>query len=293
MRWTPGGTSSDVEDDRGGGGGGGGFRIGGPHIGIGGFIVLLLLSFIFKRNFFALIGAGGTPAGTRPGVAGPQNASPEDQKKVQFVSVVLDDVQKTWEQEFARLGKPYRHAKLVLFTDQVRSGCGFAEMAMGPFYCPVDEKAYIDLGFYQELKDRFGAPGEFAQAYVLAHEMGHHIQHLLGIDQQVAQAQQDGSSRANELSVRLELQADCFAGIWGHSVKQRSTDQSPIAIDESDVEAAINAAAAVGDDRLQKQATGTVNPEKWTHGSSKQRAQWFRTGMDSGDIRSCDTFAAQ
>jgi uncharacterized protein len=294
MRWTPGDPNADVEDDRGaGGGGGGGFRIGGPHIGIGGFIVLLLLSFIFKRNFFALLGGGGSPSSS-PAVSGPPNAGGSgvnDQGK-QFVGAMLRDVQNTWEQEFARMGRPYRHAKLVLFTDQVRSGCGFAETAMGPFYCPVDEKAYIDLGFYRELQTRFGAPGEFAEAYVLAHEIGHHIQKLLGISDKVTAAQEQDRSQANALSVRLELQADCFAGIWAHSVKQRSSDEkSPIAIDENDVESAINAAAAVGDDRIQKQATGSVNPETWTHGSSKMRVQWFRTGMESGDINRCDTFS--
>jgi len=296
MRWTPGDPNADVEDDRGesvgGGGGGGGFRIGGGHIGIGGFIVLLLLSFIFKRNFFALLGGGGgAPSGGQAPVSGPRTAAPGDDQKAQFVGAVLRDVQNFWDQEFARDHQRYRHAKLVLFTDRVRSGCGFAETAMGPFYCPVDEKAYIDLGFYQELKDRFGAPGEFAQAYVLANEIGHHVQKLLGISDKVSAAQERNSSQANALSVKLELQADCFAGVWAHSVKQRSTADSPIAIDENDVESALTAAAAVGDDRIQKQSTGSVNPETWTHGSSKQRVQWFRTGMDSGDINRCDTFA--
>jgi len=191
MRWTPGDPNPDVEDDRGstGGGGGGGFRLGGAHIGIGGFIVLLLLSFIFKRNFFALLGSGGGPSGGQAPISGPQNASPGDDQKSKFVGAVLRDVQNFWDQEFARDHQRYRHAKLALFTDQVRSGCGFAETAMGPFYCPVDEKAYIDLGFYQELKDRFGAPGEFAQAYVLAHEIGHHVQKLLGISDKVSAAQ--------------------------------------------------------------------------------------------------------
>jgi len=292
MRWTPGDPNPDVEDERGstGGGGGGGFRFGGAHMGIGGFIVLLILSVVFKRNFFALLGGGSGPSGGPAPVAGPQNAAPGDDQKKQFVSAMLADIQKTWEQQFAHDGQRYRHAKLDLFTDQVRSGCGFAETAMGPFYCPVDEKAYIDLGFYQELKDRFGAPGEFAEAYVLAHEIGHHVQKLLGISDKVSAAQERSPSQANALSVRMELQADCFAGVWAHSLKQRSTADSPIAIDESDVEAALNAAAAVGDDRIQKQATGSVNPESWTHGSSKQRMQWFKTGMDSGDINNCDTF---
>jgi predicted metalloprotease len=296
MRWTPEGRSADVEDRRGedGGGGGGGFRLGGGGMGIGGFIVLLLLSFIFKRNFFALVGGGGGPSGPPAAHGTPPPATPEEEKMIDFVSVVLDDVQNTWQKELAQSNIPYHRAKLDIFTNRVRSGCGVAEEAMGPFYCPVDQKAYIDLGFYKELKDRFGAPGEFAQAYVLAHEIGHHVQHELGIDQKVRQAQEQDSSQARPLSVRLELQADCFAGIWAHSVKQRSSDtKSPIAIDDGDVESALNAAAAVGDDRIQKQSTGSVNPETWTHGSSQQRMQWFRTGLDTGDINRCDTFASR
>jgi len=178
MRWTPGGPSEDLEDERGSsGGGGGGGNFG--RLGIGGFLLLLVLSFVFKRNFFALVGAGGSPAGPSAQTV-PRASSPEEDKLVQFVSFVLDDDQKAWTQIFASSGKTYRHAKLVLFTDRVRSGCGFAETAMGPFYCPADEKVYIDLGFYRELRDRFGAPGEFAEAYVIAHELGHHVQKLLG-----------------------------------------------------------------------------------------------------------------
>jgi predicted metalloprotease len=193
-------------------------------------------------------------------------------------------VQSTWTTSFRASGKSYPHAKLALFTDTVRSGCGFAEAAMGPFYCPEDQKVYIDLGFYRELKSRFGAPGEFAQAYVIAHEIGHHVQHQLGIDQKVAQLQQRDRSRANDLSIRLELQADCLAGVWGHSTQQRNI------LDPGDLEQGLGAAAAVGDDRIQKQATGGTHPETWTHGSSSQRVRWFRTGFDSGDIAQCDTF---
>ena len=291
MRWTPGGTSEDIEDRRGeGGGGGGGFGGYGPHLGIGGFVVLLILSFVFKRNFFALVGAGGPSAGSRAPVAGPAVAgqrSPAEDRMVQFVSFVLDDVQNTWTRELAKENVPYRHAKLVLFTDSVRSGCGFAETAMGPFYCPVDEKAYIDLGFYKELRDRFGASGDFAQAYVLAHEIGHHVQKIVGIESRAHAAMENDPSRAHDLSVRLELQADCYAGIWGHSTEQRNI------LEQGDVEQALNAAAAVGDDRIQKQATGRVNPETWTHGSSEQRVYWFKRGMDTGDVNNCDTFAAR
>jgi uncharacterized protein len=205
---------------------------------------------------------------------------------VQFVSFVLDDTQKTWtailpQQE----NRPYRHAKLVLFRDAIQSGCGGAEAATGPFYCPRDEKVYIDLDFYDELKRRFGAPGEFAQAYVLAHEIGHHVQKILGIEAQEQRMLQQNPRAKNQLSVKLELQADCFAGIWAHSTQQRGL------LDPGDIESALGAAAAVGDDRLQKQATGHVSPETFTHGTSEQRVSWFRRGFDSGQISACNTFA--
>jgi len=284
MRWTPGGPSADLEDERGSSGGRGG--IGGVHIGIGGFIVLLLLSLVFHRNFFALLGGGGAPAGAPAGQTAPVNSSPEENKEVQFVSFVLDDVQNTWAQIFAQNGQQYRHAKLVLFRDAVQSGCGTAQTQMGPFYCPADEKVYIDLGFYKELKNRFGASGDFAEAYVIAHELGHHVQNLLGISGKVEREQRSNSDEANALSVRLELQADCLAGVWGHSTQQRNI------LEAGDVDEALNAASAVGDDRIQKQATGRVNPETWTHGSAQQRSHWFKTGFDSGSIQSCDTFAS-
>jgi predicted metalloprotease len=213
--------------------------------------------------------------------------SPEEEKAIQFVSFVLDDVQNTWEKIFASSGQTYRRAKLVIFTNTVQSGCGNAQTAMGPFYCPADEKVYIDLGFYKELQDRFGAPGDFAQAYVIAHELGHHVQNLLGTSEKVQSGQQSNPDKANELSVALELQADCYAGVWGHSTQQRDI------LSAGDVDEALGAAAAVGDDRIQKQATGGVNPETWTHGSSEQRARWFRTGFDSGDVNRCDTFNAR
>lgn len=284
MRWTPGGPSEDLEDERGssGGGGGGGGNFG--RLGIGGFIVLLLLSFIFKKNFFALVGGGGAPGGP-PAQTVPRASSPEEDKLVQFVSFVLDDDQKAWSQIFANSGKTYRHAKLHLFTNRTDSGCGFAQTAMGPFYCPADEKVYIDLGFYRELRDRYGAPGEFAEAYVIAHELGHHVQKLLGISDKVEHLQQQNPAQANEASVKLELQADCLAGVWGHTAAQRNL------LDPGDLDDGLRAAAAVGDDRIQKQATGQVHPETWTHGSSDQRARWFRAGFDSGDMGRCDTFS--
>src|SRR5882757_700422 len=284
MRWTPGGTSDDIEDrrDQDDGGGGGGFGFGGMHIGLGGGGVLFILSLVFKQNFFALLG-GGTTAPVATTVHRPNPARDEAEKPlVQFVSFVLDDTQKTWEQVLPQqAGVPYRHARLVLFRNHTQSGCGGAESATGPFYCPADERVYIDLGFYDELKRRFGAPGEFAQAYVLAHEIGHHVQNILGIERKAQQGSMHGASSS---SVRLELQADCFAGIWAHSTQQRGL------LEKGDVESALGAAAAVGDDRLQKMSSGHVSPDSFTHGTSQQRMSWFSKGLDSGSIDACNTF---
>src|SRR6266446_418018 len=274
MKWTPGGESQDIEDrrDEDGGGGGGGFQFGGMHLGIGGALILLVLSLVFKQNFFALLGGGGGGSPNAPVVRQPNHArDQQEQPLVQFVSFVLDDTQKTKEQILPeQAGKPYRHAKLVLFRNYTQSGCGGAESATGPFYCPQDEKVYIDLGFYDELKQRFGAPGQFAQAYVLAHEIGHHVQNILGIERKAQQGSMHGASSS---SVRLELQADCFAGIWAHSTQQRGL------LEKGDVESALGAASAVGDDRLQKMSTGHVSPESFTHGTSQQRMHWFTTGL--------------
>lgn len=288
MQWTPGGVSGDIEDRRDDSGPGfGGMGIGPQHIGIGGAIVLLILSVVFHRNFFALF--SGAPSADRPvatsGRSPDSAANSADDQKLQFVSFVLDDVQHTWENLLpAQTGRPYHHAKLVLFRDEISSACGLAQSASGPFYCPEDEKVYIDLSFFDELRDRFGAPGEFAQAYVIAHEVGHHVQKILGIEGKVQQLRQSNPQEANPLSVRLELQADCFAGVWGNSTEQRKI------IDQSDVKAGLQAAAAVGDDRLQRMATGRVMPESFTHGSSAQRDHWFQTGLDSGKVSACDTF---
>ncbi len=286
MRWTPGGRSGDLEDQRGGGGGGRMLGGGGLRIGAGGAVVLLVLSLATGQNLFSLFGnfidIGGGPVEQTDG---PYQSSPDEEKLVEFVSFVLDDVQSTWEKTFPVAGRNYRRTKLVLFTDNVRSGCGFAEAAMGPFYCPADEKVYIDLGFYTELRSRFGAPGDFAQAYVIAHEIGHHVQNVLGLSDRVREMQQRRPDAANQLSVLLELQADCFAGIWAHSTSQRDL------LERGDVEEGIGAAAAVGDDRIQKQAGGRVNPETWTHGSAQQRVEWFRRGMEAGTVAACNTFA--
>src|SRR5437870_5057192 len=259
MQWTPGGTSDDIEDrrDEGGGGGGGpvfgGF---GPHLGIGGTLVLLVLSFVFKQNLFTSVAP--SPVGSYPKPRTSQSRNSGD-KEVQFVSFVLDDVQRTWEKLLPASGARYRHAKLVLFRDETQSPCGTAESATGPFYCPGDEKVYIDLGFFDELRQKFGAPGEFAQAYVIAHEIGHHLQKQLEIEPKVRAAQEKNPGNRNELSVRLELQADCMAGVWGHSTEQRQL------LEQGEMKEGLNAASAVGDDRLQRMSTGHVNPETFTH----------------------------
>lgn len=286
MRWTPGGESQDIEDRRDdSGGGGGGFNFGGIHIGIGGFIILVVLSLIFKRNFLSLAGVGGVSPATQVSRQPDTARDQREQPLVQFISFVLDDTQKTWAQILASKGVQYRHAKLVLFRDSIESACGMAQSASGPFYCPGDEKVYIDLGFYDELKQRFGAPGEFAQAYVLAHEIGHHIQKLVGIEEKVHAEQERNPGAANHLSVGLELQADCFAGVWGHSTDERKL------LDPGEVKGGLDAAAAVGDDRLQRMSTGHVNPETFTHGSSQQRMDWFQKGFSTGDMKECNTFA--
>ena len=280
MRWTPGGESRDVEDRR--GQGGGFIPSGGMGVGLGGAVVLLVLSLIFGRDF---VTGSTTSDSTAPSTAnGEVSSSPAEDRLVQFVSFVLDDVQNTWRTILGDRHVPYEDAKLVLFRDQTYSGCGTAEATTGPFYCPVDEKVYIDLGFYDELRRRFGAPGDFAQAYVLAHELGHHVQHLLGIDAQARRLQQGNPASANSVSVRLELQADCFAGIWAHSTDQRRLLQ------QGDIDEALNAAAAVGDDRIQRATTGHVNAETFTHGSAAQRSAWFKRGFTSGQIEACDTF---
>jgi predicted metalloprotease len=246
----------------------------------------LVLSVVTGQNFFDILG-GAVNVDTGGGQVATRHESPGEEKLVEFVSFVLDDVQNSWVKMFPLAGREYDRAKLVLFTDSVRSGCGFAEAAMGPFYCPTDRKVYIDLGFYQELRSRFGAPGDFAQAYVIAHEVGHHVQNVLGLSEHIRSLQQRRPDTANQLSVLLELQADCFAGVWAHSTEQRNI------LEAGDVDEGIGAAAAVGDDRIQKQAGASVNPETWTHGSSQQRVKWFKTGMREGTVAACNTFALE
>ena len=287
MQWTPGGSTQDVEDRRGSGGSGirlGG--LGGGGLGIGGTLVLLVLSIFFRQDLFSLF-SGATSERAVSERSGPAELSSND-RDAQFVTFVLNDVQSTWDKLLPQQENvPYRHAKLVLFTDAVRSACGVAQAATGPFYCPADERVYIDLGFYNELKNRFGAPGDFAQAYVIAHELGHHLQKVLGIERRVRALQESNPGAVNQLSVRLELQADCLAGVWGHSTEQRRL------LDQSDIPEGLRAAAAIGDDRLQRMSRGTVSPESFTHGSSAQRVEWFQRGLQTGEVGACNTFTRQ
>lgn len=262
---------------------------------MGGLISLLPFLMRSKFGWLILLGAGayylfssglggGAQRATHQAPVAPGSVT--EKRMVEFVSFVLDDTQKTWFEIFRQRGRTYQKAKLVLFTDSTSTGCGYGDAATGPFYCPTDEHVYIDLGFYRELAGRLGARGDFAQAYVIAHEIGHHVQKLLGTSDRVHAARGGEQMGATGLSVRLELQADCYAGIWGNSTSRRDL------LEQGDLEEALGAATAIGDDRLQKQSRGTVNPEKWTHGSSEQRARWFRRGYQDGKIESCDTFAA-
>jgi len=277
MRWTPSGRSRNLEDRR--ADGGGGLRRVVP-LGLGGIVLLFVLSAVTGQNSFSLLEPGTDQAVVPSGGSVPAPSLPGEEQ-VEFVSFVLDDAQETWAK---LLPGRYRETQLVLFRDTIDSACGFAQAATGPFYCPGDRKVYIDLTFYDELKRRFGAAGDFAEAYVLAHELGHHVQTLLGIEPQVRRLQESNPSQANALSVRLELQADCFAGVWGHSTERRNI------LERGDVEEALNAAASIGDDRIQRASAGRVHPESFTHGSSEQRVEWFRQGFDSGDPDGCDTF---
>ena len=279
MEWQDQGISSDIEDRRGSSGGGFGF---GGGMGIGGAILLLILSLITGKNFFA--GNGGA-ASMEPGPSnGPVQQSPSEERDVHLISFVLDDVQNTWAQIFTEHGRQYRKAKLVLYRDITYSSCGTAQAATGPFYCPEDEKLYIDLSFWRELKRFGGDTGDFAQAYVVAHELGHHVQKLLGIEQRMRRLSQQDEGDQNALSVDLELQADCFAGVWGHSTEQRNI------VHADDIAGALRAAASVGDDHLQRMSGRAVSPESWTHGSSAQRQEWFKRGLDGGQVNNCPTF---
>lgn len=275
MKWSSDGDNSNIEDRR-------GLGAGGASLGIGGFLVLGVLSLVFGRNFFAMAGVGGPSAPQTSRGSAPVKG---DAKASEFSVFVFNDTQRVWNAKLRQQGVAYPEAKMVLFDNPIRTGCGNADSSVGPFYCPADTKVYLDLGFFKELERRFRAPGDFAQAYVIAHEVGHHVQHVLGIEERMRRAQQGQRPEGkNALSVRLELQADCFAGIWAKSTEQRKL------IEEGDLDEALGAASAVGDDRIQKQATGTVHPESFTHGSAKERSTWFRRGFTTGAVDECDTF---
>ena len=279
--------SGNVEDRRGMGGlPGGGMAVGGGC----GTLIIIILALVFGLDPRQLLDSGvvpteGPPPATR---TGPQPPQATDEGS-QFVRRVLGTTEDTWNDIFRRNGSQYREPTLVLFSNQVQSACGRAGASVGPFYCPADEKVYIDLTFFEELSQRFRAPGDFAQGYVIAHEVGHHVQNLLGTSDKVTQLQQRARSeaQANDLSVRLELQADCYAGVWGFYAKQKNI------LDPDDLEEALRAASAIGDDTLQRQSGGRVVPDSFTHGSSEQRMRWFRAGFDTGDIRRCDTFGTR
>ena len=292
MKWRGNRESSNVEDRRSGGGfGGGGIRLGGGGIGLGTIAIALVAGWLLGVNPLTLLSmlAGGDPMSSTPTQQAPAQRGPIDDEMGRFVSVVLADTEDVWKKVFADNGGRYREPVLVLFRGATQTACGVGQAAMGPFYCPADQKVYIDLGFYETMKNRLGAPGDFAQAYVIAHEVGHHVQNLMGISEQVRSAQARMSQAdANELSVRVELQADCFSGVWAnHAHEARRI------LEQGDIEEAMNAAAQIGDDALQKRQQGYVVPDSFTHGTSKQRVTWFRRGLESGDFRQCDTFNAR
>ncbi|MCA9502501.1 MAG: neutral zinc metallopeptidase [Spirochaetaceae bacterium] len=306
MRWERGERSENLEDRRAEGGGrprlrfprsGSGARIPipagrGGRLSLTSILVMLALAWFLGLDPMSLLGGLGG-GGLSPDLGArvdpdasfggaPPRSTPQEEEQVDFVSFVLDDLQSTW----GELLPGYRDAKLVLFRDATQSGCGVGQSEMGPFYCPADEKVYVDLAFYDELRQRFGAPGDFAQAYVLAHEVGHHIQRLTGLEQKVRAAQQRSPDLANELSVRMELQADCLAGVWGRHADRRGV------LEPGDIDEGLRAAAAIGDDRIQKMSGRGVHPESWTHGSSAQRQEWLHRGLETGDPDRCDTFGS-
>ena len=288
MDWKGRQRSRNVEDRRGGGGGRGpagkGLKLGG-----GGLLLVVVLALVTGQNPLELLSSiDQTQVSVDPrSSTAPAPGVPDEQKE--FVEVVLGDTETTWQEIFRQGGQAYREPTLVLFDDAVQSACGFNSAAVGPFYCPADQQVYIDLSFFRDLHQRFGAPGDFARAYVIAHEVGHHVQNLLGVSNKVHQMRSRVSrEEGNALSVRQELQADCFAGVWGHHAgTQRRL------LEQGDIEEGLGAAAAIGDDRIQRQAGAAVHPESWTHGSSEQRVRWFRIGLEHGDIERCDTFAAR
>ena len=280
MDWQKGERSQNVEVDS-----GGGPRFGGGRMGIGGLIILAILGWVFFKNPMALLNQDNT----QPGAYAPSGQPAQvDPQQMDFVRAILGSTEKTWSDIFSGMGRTYVDPKLELFSGGVNTACGAASTAVGPFYCPGDQKVYLDLDFFRELDTRFHASGDFARAYVIAHEVGHHVQNQLGIFDKVAQLQRQGARMegADGLSVRQELQADCFAGVWANRTQQRLQWLQP-----GDVESALNAASQIGDDTLQREARGTVVPDSFTHGTSEQRVKWFKTGLQSGDIQQCNTFS--
>ena len=292
MKWEGNRESDNVEDRRSGGGGGGGLGglLGGRSIGIGTIVIALVGGWIFGINPMTLLGmlSGGAPPAQVQQQA-PAQGPPANDRMGAFVKTILADTEDVWKDVFAKGGAKYQEPRLVLFRGSTQTACGQGQAAMGPFYCPGDQKVYIDLGFYETLKTKLGAPGDFAQAYVIAHEVGHHVQNLLGISGKMDQMRgQVSKVEFNGLSVRLELQADCFAGVWAHHAQSARK-----ILEQGDVEEAMNAAASIGDDALQKAGSGRVVPESFTHGTSAQRQRWFDVGLKNGSIKACDTFSAR
>ncbi|MES2414781.1 MAG: neutral zinc metallopeptidase [Pseudomonadota bacterium] len=290
MKWEGNRESDNVEDRRGSGGGGGGFGFGGRSIGIGTIVIALVGGMVFGVNPLTILSmfSGGSPAQVQQQQA-PAQRPPADDRMAKFVSTVLADTEDVWTDVFTKGGASYVKPRLVLFRGATQTACGQGQSAMGPFYCPADQKVYIDLDFYETLTNRLGAPGEFAQAYVIAHEVGHHVQNLLGISGKMDQMRgRVSKAEYNALSVKLELQADCFAGVWAyHANNARQI------LEGGDIASAMNAAAKIGDDALQRSSGGAVVPESFTHGTSAQRQRWFNTGVTTGSVKSCDTFSAR
>ena len=289
MKWEGNRESDNVEDQRSSGGGRGGFPMGGRSIGIGTIVIALVGSYFLGVSPLTLLGMLSGGGGSAPQVQQAPQRPPADDRLAKFVSTVLADTEDVWKVEFAKAGGTYQNPRLVLFRGATSTACGQGQAAMGPFYCPGDQKVYIDLGFYETLKNRLGAPGEFAQAYVIAHEVGHHVQNLLGISEKVdAMRSRVSQTQYNALSVRLELQADCLAGVWANK-----SQESRQTLEAGDIESAMNAAAKIGDDALQRSQGGAVVPDSFTHGSSAQRQRWFNAGLTSGSMKACDTFNAK
>ncbi|MDA5495224.1 KPN_02809 family neutral zinc metallopeptidase [Yersinia intermedia] len=289
MRWQGRRESDNVEDRRGdASGGGGGFR---PPIGGKGGIVILIVVLVagyYGLDLTPLLNGGDPMSQTQTQPRSPSSVSTKDDQYAKFTSVVLADTEDAWKPIFQKMGRTYQEPKLVMYRGATRTGCGTGQSVMGPFYCPADSTVYIDLSFYEDMKNKLGAGGDFAQAYVIAHEVGHHVQHLMGIDTKVRQQQQGASqAEANRLSVKMELQADCFAGVWGKAMEDQQV------LEVGDLQSALNAAQAIGDDRLQQQRQGRVVPDSFTHGTSQQRYTWFKRGFDSGDPNSCNTFSTR